>query len=295
MPENRRTCPECGGRLVEVGETVCRDCGYVVGPEFDLGPEWRAYTPEEREERARGNPLLRSAHDWGMGSEVDWRNRDGKGTDLTPEGKAWARKMRTLQRKARVARGRGTVEGLERLAHAAALLSLPRDVAEEAALLYRKAVPRMREMRIRKKDQLVAACLFSVCRLFFLPRSLGEVAEATGLSRKEVGRAYRGFCRVLSIKPFPLSPSDCFERIASMLGMSGEERRRGLEILGGMDGSVTSGRFPHSLAAAAAYLACNGRVRKAEVSRVAGISEVSLRCRVKELAFKLGVPVGVKG
>ncbi|MEM2936689.1 MAG: hypothetical protein QW231_05895 [Candidatus Bathyarchaeia archaeon] len=75
--------------------------------------------------------------------------------------------------------------------------------------------------------------------------------------------------------------------------MSEEERRRGLEILEGADSSVTSGRFPASLAAAAAYLACNGRLKWTEVSRGAGVSEVTLRCRVKELAARLGIPAEV--
>ncbi|MEM2936690.1 MAG: hypothetical protein QW231_05900 [Candidatus Bathyarchaeia archaeon] len=49
----------------------------------------------------------------------------------------------------------------------------------------------MREMKIRRKDQLVAACLYSTCRLFALPRSLDEVVKATGLSRRDVGKAYK--------------------------------------------------------------------------------------------------------
>ncbi|PSP86983.1 hypothetical protein BRC90_11705, partial [Halobacteriales archaeon QS_4_69_34] len=44
--EQELACPECGARLVsdeEHAETVCADCGLVVGEdEIDRGPEWRA-------------------------------------------------------------------------------------------------------------------------------------------------------------------------------------------------------------------------------------------------------------
>ncbi|MCJ7574983.1 transcription initiation factor IIB 2, partial [Candidatus Bathyarchaeota archaeon] len=51
-------CPRCGGaNLVddpESGEEICAECGLVVSEGMlEAGPEWRAFTLLERDERAR--------------------------------------------------------------------------------------------------------------------------------------------------------------------------------------------------------------------------------------------------
>jgi len=55
-------CPECGStnliRSYDRGELTCMDCGLVIDEKIiDQGPEWRAFTPEEKEERVRCAPL----------------------------------------------------------------------------------------------------------------------------------------------------------------------------------------------------------------------------------------------
>ena len=52
------TCPECGGHEVvqdiEKGERICASCGLVVSEHrIDTGPEWRAFTSEEKDSRSR--------------------------------------------------------------------------------------------------------------------------------------------------------------------------------------------------------------------------------------------------
>jgi transcription initiation factor TFIIIB Brf1 subunit/transcription initiation factor TFIIB len=65
-------CPECGSaNLVhdyDTGETVCGDCGLVLHDQMmDKGPEWRAFTQEEKESRSRvGIPTSFSVHDKGL-------------------------------------------------------------------------------------------------------------------------------------------------------------------------------------------------------------------------------------
>ncbi|MFW6109574.1 MAG: TFIIB-type zinc ribbon-containing protein, partial [archaeon] len=56
-------CPICGSRdtIIDAstGETICRECGYVhTDKTLDMGPDWRAFNHQEREDRARaGAPL----------------------------------------------------------------------------------------------------------------------------------------------------------------------------------------------------------------------------------------------
>src|SRR5437773_4920666 len=57
-PSRIHVCPECGSvNLIEdfdQGETICQDCGLVLSQNLmSRGPEWRAFTKEEKDERGR--------------------------------------------------------------------------------------------------------------------------------------------------------------------------------------------------------------------------------------------------
>ena len=70
-------CPECGSSdLVEdydMGEVVCGTCGLVVHDNtLNEGPEWRAFTRQEKEKRSRvGSPAYLSVHDKGLSTVID--------------------------------------------------------------------------------------------------------------------------------------------------------------------------------------------------------------------------------
>src|SRR3989442_6077755 len=67
-PSRIHVCPECGSvNLIEdfdQGETICQDCGLVLSQNLmRRGPEWRAFTKEEKEDRGReGRPTSVSIH-----------------------------------------------------------------------------------------------------------------------------------------------------------------------------------------------------------------------------------------
>src|SRR3989441_928827 len=57
-PPKVHVCPECSSlNLIEdfdQGETICQDCGLVLSQNLmSRGPEWRAFTKEEKDERGR--------------------------------------------------------------------------------------------------------------------------------------------------------------------------------------------------------------------------------------------------
>jgi len=56
--ENLKTCTKCGSANIiidyDMGEEVCGSCGLVLNEgHMDPGPEWRAFTAEERSSRSR--------------------------------------------------------------------------------------------------------------------------------------------------------------------------------------------------------------------------------------------------
>ena len=65
-------CPECTSKNLrhdyDSGKTICGDCGLVLYEQMmDKGPEWRAFTSEEKTSRSRvGMPTSYSIHDKGL-------------------------------------------------------------------------------------------------------------------------------------------------------------------------------------------------------------------------------------
>ena len=104
-----RRCPECGSdNLVEdydMGEIICGRCGLVIRDNvMDEGPEWRAFTREEKQKRSRvGTPVSLSVHDKGLSTMIDWHNRDNYGKVLSPVQMNQVFMLRKWQRRIRVA------------------------------------------------------------------------------------------------------------------------------------------------------------------------------------------------
>ena len=81
-------CPECKSKNLvhdyDSGETICGDCGLVLYEQtMDKGPEWRAFTQEEKASRSRvGMPTNYSIHDKGLSTQISQVDRDAFGRKL---------------------------------------------------------------------------------------------------------------------------------------------------------------------------------------------------------------------
>jgi transcription initiation factor TFIIB len=89
----------------------------------------------------------------------------------------------------------------------------------------------------------------------------------------------------------PSNPADYIARFASSLKLAAETQSKAVEILEeAQHAELTSGRGPTGIAAAALYVAAlmHGEKRtQREVADVAGVTEVTIRNRYKELLDKL--------
>ena len=297
-------CPECGStsltRDYERAEIVCNECGLVIDEKIiDTGPEWRAFDHEQRIKRSRvGAPMTYTIHDKGLSTVIDWRNKDSYGKDLSAGKRAQIYRLRKWQQRIRVSNAteRNLAFALTELDRVASRLGLPRNVRETAAMVYRKAVEKGL-IRGRSIEGVAAAALYAACRRCKVPRTLDEIADAAKLNRKEIGRTYRFVARELGINLKPTTPMDYVPRFGSELGLSGEVQSKAIEILKkAMDQELTSGRGPTGVAAAAIYIASvllGERRTQREVAEVAGVTEVTIRNRYKELAEKLDIEITI--
>jgi transcription initiation factor TFIIB len=227
---------------------------------------------------------------------IDWRNRDSFGRAIPSRNRAQLHRLRKWQRRIRVSNAteRNLAFALSELDRMASALGLPRNVRETAAVVYRDAIDK-NLIRGRSIEGVAAAALYAACRQCSVPRTLDEIAEVSRVSRKEIGRTYRFISRELGLKLLPTSPIDYVPRFCSGLSLKGEVHSRAVEILRQAgERELTSGRGPTAVAAAAIYISSilgGERKTQREVAEVAGVTEVTIRNRYKELAEKLDIKI----
>jgi len=298
QPVKVQLCPECGSarlmRDYEYAEIVCMNCGFVVAAKLtDRGPEWRAFDDEQRAKRTRvGAPLTYTIHDKGLSTMIDWHDRDVYGKRLSPGQKAQIYRLRKWQRRIRVsdATERNLAFALSEISKIANNLSLPKNIVETASVIYRKAV-KERLIRGRSIQGVTAAAIYVACRQCGLARTLEEVAQASNIHKKEVGRSYRFLVKELDYFIPPLKPSQYIAKFSNQLTIQGKVEEIAHKILGAAkELKLTSGRGPTGIAAAASYIASvltGERKTQREIAEIAQVTEVTIRNRYKELVDRL--------
>jgi len=281
-------------RDYECAEIVCMDCGFVVDSKIaDRGPEWRAFDHEQRAKRTRvGAPLTYTIHDKGLSTMIDWHDRDIYGKRLSPGQKAQIYRLRKWQRRIRVsdATERNLAFALSEISKIANNLNLPKNILETASVIYRKAV-KEHLIRGRSIQGVTAAAIYVACRQCKLARTLEEIAQASSIAKKEVGRSYRFLVKELDYFIPPVKPSQYVTKFSNQLIMQGKVEEIAHKILNtAQQLKLTSGRGPTGIAAAASYIASvltGERKTQREIAEIAQVTEVTIRNRYKELVERL--------
>ena len=266
-----KKCPECGtSHFFEdegKGERVCAKCGLVLEESMiDSSPEWRAFDDDQKSKRTRGGaPLTFTKHDKGLTTEIG----RGKGElfRVTPSKRAQYHRLKIWQKRLVESKDRNLSFALSELQRLISFLGLPKSVHEEVAKKYEQAVDRGL-VRGRSMESVIASLLYAVTREMGTPRTLEEIAEASGVERREIGRTYRYIARELHIRILPAAPQDYVPRFASMLGLSDKVQARAIQFLReAKKNEVTSGKGPTGVAAAALYIAAvlEGEIGRAHV------------------------------
>jgi len=298
--EELTECPECdSGHIVrdyKRGEVTCRNCGLVVDDQvIDQGPEWRAFDSEQNERRARGGaPMTVMIHDKGLSTDIGWGSRDIYGNNVPTKNRSQVYRMRKWQNRTRASNSadRNLAQALNELNRLASKIGLHRQVREEAAMLYRRAV-QDNLVRGRSVEGVAAAALYGACRRCEVPRTLNEITQASRASKKEVGRTYRYISRELKLNLQPASPAVYIIRFCRELELPGYVESAAINILNqAIEAELTSGRGPTGVAAAAIYIASvvyDQRKTQKTIADTVGVTEVTIRNRYKELAKNLDI------
>ncbi|MEM5772032.1 MAG: transcription initiation factor IIB [Candidatus Aenigmatarchaeota archaeon] len=291
-----KQCPECGCTQffedASKGEKYCAKCGYVL-EEFriDTSQEWRAGDDEQKLKRARaGAPLTKTKHDKGITTRIGSGRAEIQ--KVAPSKRDVYQRIGAWQQRSGESKDRNLSYALSELQRLVSFLGLPKTVHEEVAAKYEEAVDKGL-VRGRSMESVIAALLYAVCRELETPRTLEEIADASGVERREIGRTYRYIARELKLRILPASAQDYIPRFASMLGLSDKIQSHAIKILQDAKAKeVTSGKGPTGVAAAALYIAAvlGGEKRtQREIADSLGVTEVTIRNRFKELVESLNL------
>lgn len=290
---------ECSHKFItdyDSGEIVCNQCGFV-NPEKTISSEreWRAYSPEEKSERERvGPPTTSRVHDKGLSTVIDYKDF----VKLKPQrrGDFYRLRKRNISVRVQTPIERNLAVALAKLVKCSESLNLPKHVLEQASVDYRKAVKK-RLVRGRSVDNLVAASLYSACRLNEIARTIKEVAYACNVGKKGFKRAYRYLIQKLEIA-VPCPDAKIYAaKYSNIFELSGKAEQIAIKILDAAKGiGLHRGRGPGGLGAAATYIASiltNEEKTQREIAAVADVTEVTVRNRYKELLEKLSIEISL--
>ncbi|MGB2762013.1 MAG: TFIIB-type zinc ribbon-containing protein [Minisyncoccales bacterium] len=286
-PNRIRKCPECSSKCLvkdyKKAEIFCADCGMVIAENIiDLGPEWRAFDPEQTLKKTRvGAPMTYRIHDKGLGTVINWGSPSKEQYKL--------KKLHKLTYITKTTE-KSFIFALSEIDRMACALKLHVNIIERASMLYRKAMKK-HLIRGRSIEALTTALLYIVCRQYGVPRTLDEITEFSRVRKKEIRRAYFFLLRELDLKVSPASPVDFVPRFCSLLNLGGDIRAKAIEIIKkAAETELTNGRGPIGIAAAAIYIAAilsGEHQSQSEIAKVCGTTPATIRTRYKEMTVLL--------
>jgi transcription initiation factor TFIIB len=293
-------CPECTSKKLvhdyDAGETICGDCGLVLYEQtLDKGPEWRAFTQQEKTSRSRvGAPTSYSIHDKGLSTTISQVDRDAFGRKLSIATRLQMWRLRKWQIRSRVHSSidRNLAQAMSELDRLSGTMALSPQIKEKAAVIYRRALDKSL-VRGRSINAIAAAALYAACRTSGTPRTLREIAEASLVNKKDVARCYRLILQELEVHMPIADPLTYVSKIAGKNGISGKTQGAAIAILReARRERVVAGKDPMGLAAAALYIAClqnSEKITQKDIAEASGVTEVTVRNRYKALKKQLNL------
>ena len=279
----------------DAGEILCSRCGQVLIEKIDsVGPESRSFDLEQFNDKSRtGSKSSLAIHDMGLATSIGSQDKDASGNSLSGYMKNTFNRLRIWDSRSK---SKGNDSNLRQafvlLDTMKSQLSLPDNVVEEAAYIYRKAAA-LKLTRGRGISSILYAALYAACRKTATPRTLRDIAKAGNIRKGDLATAYRTMVQSLDLKLEPYDPLEFVTKICSMIDVSETARRNALNLLlKAEDVGFSIGKNPMSLVAAAVYLATcttNEKKTQLEIAKVCGVSNVSVRNITKLFKVKLGL------
>jgi transcription initiation factor TFIIB len=295
-------CPICKSDLLlitdpESGENICKKCGMVLsdkvqGIMINQAELYDAFAVPEINYRDQGSwiPTSLARYDMGLSTVIGKENRDASGKRIDAAMHVATQRLRTWDSRAqiRTSSDRSLIQAFSELDILKDKLALPYAVVEKAAYTYRKAKSNGLT-RGRTISGLVAACVYATCRELNTPRTLKDIAAAASISHKHLAKMYRVLAIELDIKVPLVDQIKCIAKVANKANLTEKTKRQAIRTMDEVI-QISAGKNPMGFAATILYISClkTGESKtQTDIAYAAGVTEVTIRNRYKELKSKL--------
>ncbi len=284
------------------GELICSKCGQVISDKVEQeGPEWRNFDllassmgqSNGSNSRSRvGMSTSLARHDMGLSTIIGRTNRDASGQKIDAAMRTTMDRLRfwDYRTQIRSATDRNLRNAFFKLDILKDRLGLSDSVVEKAAYIYRKTQERGL-VRGRTISGVLAAAIYIACREMGISRTLKDIAAYSDVKLKEVAKSYRLLCIELDLKVPIVDPMKYIAKVANKANLSEKTKRQAAEIMNNITKrEISAGKNPMGLAASVLYMSSlktGENITQGHLSDAAGVTEVTLRNRYKDLMNRL--------
>ena len=274
-------CPECKSTIVDDihnGERICSSCGIVVDEQMaDYGPETKGADLADKMRLARATGQTTFAqHDMGIATEISIGSTDFSGKKINSSVSNQMQNLRKWQQRVRVTspRDRRLTNVLGKITETCASCSLSKNVVETASKIYRSLDGKNIEV---KGKSVISITVKEVC-----------LEKDVKAKSKLAAKYYRNLVLEMGQEVTPTLTMDKYiSKIANLTRTDVRVERLALEIAEKSQGvGMTDGKAPNGIASAYMYIGSillGQTVLQRDVSTISGITEVTIRNRVKEI------------
>ena len=274
----------------ESGEIVCTRCG-TVSPGLVLDTRRELIENPASRLSGVGPKSSLAMHDMNLSTTIGKSKRDSSGQVINSNNQAKMTRLRTwdMRTQFRDSSFRNFRIAFSLLNNLKNKLALPDSVIERTAYTYRKI--EHKGLVRRSIPSVLTACLYLTCRELAIPRTIDEIQEASNVKRKQIAREYREIVKSLELNVPPVNFFQCLEKISNSLQLDGKITRGAMRLMQNVsDLGISAGKDPIGLAAAVLYILSKTEgktIKQADIATAAGITDVTLRARTKEVKNKL--------
>jgi transcription initiation factor TFIIB len=288
-------CSVCGYNQTitdtESGEIICSKCGQVISDKIEeILPEWRNFASSDgSNDKSRiGMSTSLARHDMGLSTIIGRTDRDASGQKIDAVMRSTMDRLRTwdFRTQTHSPTDRSLRQAFFQLDVLKDKLGLSDPVVEKTAYIYRKAQERGL-VRGRTISGILTAAVYIACRELGTPRTLKDIAADSNIKLHEVAKSYRLLYFELDLKTPIVDPLKCIAKVANKANLSEKTKRQAAEIMNNVTKrEISAGKDPMGLAASVLYLSSfntGENITQNSIAYAAGVTEVTLRNRVKDL------------
>ena len=283
----------------ESGEIICGNCGMVISDKVEDTShlERQIFRGGQIDDtRARtGAPTSLARHDMGLATVIGRDNRDASGQKIDPSISSAMQRLRMWDFRVQ----QNNTPSDRNLRTAFNLLNTLKDklglsdtIVEKIAYIYRKAQERG-FVRGRSISAVLAAAVYIAYRDLEVPKTMKDIAAASNVKRKNIARVYRQLILELNYKVPNPDPVKCIAKLANTANLSEKTKRQAFNIIKEVtENEMSAGKDPMGVAATVLYISCiktGENVSQKDISNAAGITDVTLRNRFRDLKNQIAV------